>query len=188
MLKERKLQLSNIGLSALEYGNESEAQAALIFIHGWLDNAASFTTTIESICQKAEASNWYFLSLDLPGHGLSQHRNQDNYYPFHDYISELHELLAQIEVKNLILVGHSLGALIASCYSAAFPEKVQGVILIEGLGPLTESAEKSVQRLRKGVLSRQRILAKPIRRYATRHDACLHRMHANQLSEYQLKP
>lgn len=188
MLKERKLQLSNIGLSALEHGKEKAAQATLIFIHGWLDNAASFTTTMESLCQKTEAENWHFLSLDLPGHGLSQHRNPDNYYPFHDYISDLHELLAQIEIKNLILVGHSLGALIASCYSAAFPEKVRGLIQIEGLGPLTECAEKSVQRLRKGVLSRQRVFAKPTRRFSTRHDACLHRMHVNQLSAYQLTP
>ncbi|OEF24049.1 alpha/beta fold hydrolase [Vibrio rumoiensis] len=188
MLKERDFQLSNIRLSALENGHESGAEATLIFVHGWLDNAGSFQTIMDSIVNQAERLNWYCLAIDLPGHGLSEHRSRDNYYPFHDYISDLHELLTKIDIKNLILVGHSLGALIASCYSAAFPEKVQGLIQIEGLGPLTENADETVARLRKGILSRQRMAAKPIRRYATRHDACLHRMHGNQLTATQLKP
>ena len=52
MLKERKLQLSNIGLSALEYGNESEAQAALLFMVGSIMPRV-LPLRIESICSKS---------------------------------------------------------------------------------------------------------------------------------------
>lgn len=188
MLREREIQLSHLRLSGLEFGQESHANVTLLFLHGWLDNAASFTSVMENLGETAQQQNWHMLAVDLAGHGLSQHRSADNFYPFHDYIADIHELLAKITPNKCILIGHSLGALIASCYSAAFPDKVNGLIQIEGLGPLTEPAENSAERLRKGVLSRQRMLAKPIRRYHSQHDACLHRMHANQLSAKQLKP
>lgn len=188
MLREREIQLSHLRLSGLEFGQESHANVTLLFLHGWLDNAASFTSVMESLTEVAQQYNWHLLAIDLAGHGLSQYRNLDNFYPFHDYIADIHELLTKIPSNKCILIGHSLGALIASCYSAAFPDKVNGLIQIEGLGPITESAEKSVERLRKGLLSRQRIKAKPIRRYTSQYDACLHRMHANQLSATQLRP
>lgn len=188
MLQERDIQLSHIRLSGLEFGQESHSNVTLLFLHGWLDNAASFTSVMEALSETAQQQNWHMLAMDLAGHGLSQHRSADSFYPFHDYIADVHELLMKMAPNKCILIGHSLGALIASCYSAAFPENVDGLIQIEGLGPLSESAESSVERLRKGVLSRQRIIAKPIRRYKSQHDACLHRMQANQLSAKQLKP
>lgn len=188
MLRNVDIQLSHLRLSALEFGEVSHANVTLLFLHGWLDNAASFSSVMDSLIETAQQKNWHLLAIDLAGHGLSQHRRADNFYPFHDYIADLHELLAKIAPNKCILIGHSLGALIASCYSAAFPDKVDGLIQIEGLGPLTEPAENSVERLRKGILSRQRIKAKPMRRYVSQHDACLHRMQANQLSAKQLRP
>lgn len=193
MIKETQLLLSNIQLSALEYGDRANADISLVFIHGWLDNAGSFIDLIENLKQQTkllkqkEVSNWHFLAIDLAGHGLSQHRGSDSFYPFHDYIDDLHQLLTQISSKKIILVGHSLGALIASCYSAAFPENVHGLIQIEGLGPLSDKASNSVARLRNGILSRQRQMAKPIRGYTSRCQMSAQRMHANQLNEQQLR-
>lgn len=187
-LKPVRFSLPNIQLAGLECGQESNVDVTVLFLHGWLDNAGSFSSIMQSLAPVSRESRWHLLAVDLAGHGLSQHRNADNFYPFHDYIAEIHQLLTQIDTKKLILVGHSLGALIASCYSAAFPEKVSGLIQIEGLGPLSEPAENSAERLRKGILSRQRILAKPTRRYSSQHEACLHRMQANKLTAKQLKP
>lgn len=187
-LKEIEITLPHIRLAALEFGQESHADVTLLFLHGWLDNAGSFCSILQTLAPIAQQNNWHMLAVDLAGHGLSQHRSADNFYPFHDYIADVHQLLTKMDTKNLILVGHSLGALIASCYSAAFPDKVSGLIQIEGLGPLAEPAENSVNRLRKGLLSRQRILAKPVRRYDSQYDACLHRMQANKLTATQLKP
>ncbi|WP_105902443.1 alpha/beta fold hydrolase [Vibrio gangliei] len=187
MLKDVKFLLPHIQLSGLECGHEDHAEVTLLFLHGWLDNAGSFSQIMQELAPVATEERWHLLAVDLAGHGFSQHRNTDNFYPFHDYIADLHLLLAQLDTKKLILVGHSLGALIASCYSAAFPDKVHGLIQIEGLGPLSESADNSAERLRKGILSRQRLLAKPIRRYESQHNACLHRMQANQLTATQLK-
>ncbi len=130
----------------------------------------------------------HLVAIDLPGHGLSSHKSGVNYYPFHDYIDDLHQVVMEISPNKLVLVGHSLGALIASCYSAAFPEKVSGLVQIEGHGPMSESPSLAPSRLRQGVLSRHRQRKKPSRPLASFEDALALRVKANQVPAELLKP
>lgn len=123
----------------------------LLFLHGWQDNAASFDALFATLAEK-----FHLIAIDWPGHGYSQPRSKDNYYHFVDYIDDLNQLMALLPDREVFLVGHSLGALVAGCYAAVFPDKVSGAVLIEGLAPLHESPELAVQRLRDGIASRQR--------------------------------
>jgi pimeloyl-ACP methyl ester carboxylesterase len=129
----------------------------------------------------------HLVAIDLFGHGFSSHK-PGSYYPFHDYIDDLHQLVTKLSPNRLVLVGHSLGALIASCYSAAFPEKVSGLIQIEGHGPLSEAPHETVSRLRDGVLSRLRQRRKPSRPLASLEDAIKLRAHANQIKAELIAP
>ncbi|MEG3694023.1 alpha/beta hydrolase, partial [Vibrio coralliirubri] len=133
------------------------------------------------------APNAHLIAIDLFGHGFSSHKS-GSYYPFHDYIDDLHQLVTKLSPNRLVLVGHSLGALIASCYSAAFPEKVSGLIQIEGHGPLSEAPHETVSRLRDGVLSRLRQRRKPSRPLASLEDAIKLRAHANQINAELIAP
>ncbi|GEA49504.1 hydrolase [Vibrio inusitatus NBRC 102082] len=162
MLSERTFEVSDYSLSALCHESQG-ASNCILMLHGWLDNAASFTPLMEEI--SAKNPDIQLIALDLPGHGYSSH-SHSGYYPFHDYIDSLHQVISQINNEcdcPLTLVGHSMGALIASCYSAAFPENVGHLVQIEGYGPIYESPQNSLSRLRKGVLSRQRVSKKPPR-------------------------
>jgi len=106
----------------------------------------------------------------------------------HDYIDDVCQLLLNFAANKQLIVGHSLGALIASCYSAAFPEKVDGLVQIEGYEPLSENAAICVERLRNGVISRQRIRNKPVRGYATFEQAVAQRCRVNQVTAEQIAP
>lgn len=185
-MHERRFTLPTGEMAALEIGNEKTADLSVVFLHGWLDNAGSFKALMEQIHQLNP--KLHLLAVDHFGHGLSSHKSRDNYYPFHDYIADMYQLLDKLSPNRLILVGHSLGALIASCYSAAFPEQVEALVQIEGTGPLTESPSNSLQRLRNGVLSRIRQQNKPERALASFDLALKLRMQANQLSADQLLP
>ena len=158
-MHERQFELPAGKMAALEIGNEKTADLSVVFLHGWLDNAGSFKALMEQLNQLNP--HLHLLAIDHFGHGLSSHKSHDNYYPFHDYIADLYQFLDELSPNRLILVGHSLGALIASCYSAAFPEQVEGLVQIEGAGPLTEEPINSLPRLRDGVLSRIRQQNKP---------------------------
>ncbi len=173
-------------LASLELGEANEGVKTIVFIHGWMDNAESFS----SIMKLLHLSNPHFhlIAIDLPGHGLSSSKGSDNFYPFLDYIDDLHSMLHKISSKDCILVGHSLGALISSCYSAAFPEKVAALIEIEGYGPLAESTDNVTKRLRTGILSRQRYRVKETKSLSDPEDAVRIRAINTQLKQELIKP
>jgi pimeloyl-ACP methyl ester carboxylesterase len=165
--------------ACLEWGQWSAHKPTIVYLHGWLDNAASFLSVMEQVAIGHPQAHQ--LAFDLQGHGLSSHKRVSNFYPFHDYIDDLHQLIRSLALKNCILVGHSLGGLIASCYSAAFPEYVLGLIQIDGIGPLGETSDNAVKRLRDGVISRDRVRRKPRKGYASFELALAHKAKTIQL-------
>ncbi|RZP57919.1 alpha/beta hydrolase [Vibrio vulnificus] len=185
-MRETRYAIASGTLAAIEYGDSKTADLSVVFLHGWLDNAASFQSVIEHLHQRAP--ELHLCAFDLPGHGYSSHKSVDNFYPFHDYIDDVYQFLRVLSPNKLLLVGHSLGALIASCYSAAFPEQVTALVQIEGYGPLAEAPQKAVERLRQGVLSRNRLRAKPSRNLSSLEEALTLRSTANQLSADLLRP
>ncbi|MDN3701291.1 alpha/beta fold hydrolase [Vibrio artabrorum] len=182
---EKSYSLANGTLATQQIGNPHPTATTVVFIHGWLDNAASFNQIMKQVAQSSP--NAHLVAIDLFGHGFSSHK-LGSYYPFHDYIDDLYQLVVKLSPNRLVLVGHSLGALIASCYSAAFPEKVSGLIQIEGHGPLSEAPQETVSRLRDGVLSRLRQRRKPSRPLASLEDAIKLRAHANQIDAELIAP
>lgn len=186
MFSQTRYKLNAIELAAQETVERRGADLTLLFLHGWLDNSASFLSLMQQLhSQLPEA---HLVAVDLPGHGLSHHRAADNFYHFHDYIDDVHQLLSQMAPKKLVLIGHSLGALIASCYSAAFAEKVTALVQIEGFGPLSESPQNAARRLRQGIQSRQRMRNKPARGFTDFEAMVRLRAELNQLSEAQIRP
>ncbi|UPR31303.1 alpha/beta hydrolase [Vibrio crassostreae] len=182
---EKSYSLASGTLATQQIGNPQTTAKTVVFIHGWLDNSSSFNQVMQQVAKFAP--NAHLVAIDLFGHGFSSHKS-GSYYPFHDYIDDLHQLVTKLSPNRLVLVGHSLGALIASCYSAAFPEKVSGLIQIEGHGPLSEAPHETVSRLRDGVLSRLRQRRKPSRPLASLEDAIKLRAHANQINAELIAP
>lgn len=182
---EKSYSLASGKLATQQIGNPETTATTVVFIHGWLDNSASFSSVLSNL--ETLSPNSHLVAIDLFGHGFSSHKS-GSYYPFHDYIDDLHQLVTKLSPNRLVLVGHSLGALIASCYSAAFPEKVSGLIQIEGHGPLSEAPQETVSRLRDGVLSRLRQRRKPSRPLASLEDAIKLRAHANQINAELIAP
>tara|TARA_Y100001956_G_scaffold79903_1_gene94108 strand:+ start:2450 stop:3307 length:858 start_codon:yes stop_codon:yes gene_type:complete len=183
---ERRYQIEDINLASLEYGEPKTAELSVVFLHGWLDNAASFSSVMEELNQLEP--NLHLCAIDLPGHGHSSHKKGSNFYPFHDYLDDVYQLLVNLSPNRVVLVGHSLGALIASCYSAAFPEQVSGLVQIEGYGPLAESENNTLIRIREGIASRQRIRKKPMRALASLQDAIERRSKVNEIAPSLIAP
>jgi len=138
MASNLEITTTRFKLAALTWGQKQDLP--LLAIHGWLDNAASFLP-LEPFLSELKT-----VSLDLPGHGLSQHRGVGEFYPFLEYIGVIHDVVEQQGWSQFNLLGHSLGAGIASFYAALFPERVNKLALIDGLGPLSAIADDAPQR------------------------------------------
>ncbi|MCH1930643.1 alpha/beta hydrolase [Shewanella sp. A25] len=172
-----ELVLPHIKLSGRIWGPKDKP--LLLALHGWLDNANSFEPLAEHLTE------YQLLAIDWPGHGFSQHRPGN--YPLHwvDYLYDLDALLAILPQQPVAIIGHSLGGIIASAYTATFPEKVNRLILIEALSPLFEAPEQAKSRLRKSFYQhgKQLTAQRPNKGYETIETAVRARAHLTGMSE-----
>ncbi len=117
-------------LTAVAHGKATEP--AFICLHGWLDNAASFDPLASHLCQMAR-----LICIDLPGHGKSGHRPTGTSYHLADTALDIVRFCDALGLTRFSLIGHSLGGAIAGLIASSFPERVERLILIESLGPLS---------------------------------------------------
>lgn len=126
-------------------------------LHGWLDNANSFIPLSKQLL------DLQLIAIDLPGHGQSDHRSPDAHYHFLDWVDDVVQLLLLLKLSSdqpVVLIGHSMGGMIATAVAASFPELVSQVILLDSVGLVTGTEQDTVSQLRKAVLSRQKRLDK----------------------------
>jgi pimeloyl-ACP methyl ester carboxylesterase len=113
----------------------------VLALHGWLDNVASF----DPIAPLLEGIR--LVALDFPGHGWSDHRPHNSWYYLADYTQDIHNVAAALGWEKFSLLGHSLGGAVSTLYSAACPDRIERLALIEALGPLSSSAENAPDHL-----------------------------------------
>ena len=99
-MEELEIKTSTMRLSAKCWG-EPEGMPVLAF-HGWLDNAATFDHLAPLL------KDFRLVSIDLPGHGLSEHKPSSSSYHFSDLIVEMLEVLNVLGWQSFSLLGHSM--------------------------------------------------------------------------------
>lgn len=139
--------LPQLALRAQLWGDAS--LPPLLALHGWLDNAGSFARLAPLL-----ADRHHVIALELPGHGHSDHLRQGNNYHFLDYVSVVLAAADALHLARYTLLGHSLGAGVASLVAAAIPERISRLFLIEGLGPLGDDGTHTLQRFREAMRPR----------------------------------
>ena len=144
---ETEFHAGPLTLSALDNQGGGDV---IIGLHGYLDNAASLEPLAPYL------RRYRFISLDLAGHGRSNHRPFGANYNQTDYLQDLHAIITEQHFENVILLGHSLGGILASLYAAAFPEQVKAVVSIDACGPLTADEDSSARQIRESIESRYR--------------------------------
>ena len=115
--EEIEIQTSSIRLVAKCWGNPDGIP--VLAFHGWLDNAATFDNLAPLLPELR------ILSLDLPGHGLSDHRPSGTAYHFIDMVMDVIEVAEVLGWKNYSLLGHSMGA-------GGWLEPLEGGLLLFG--------------------------------------------------------
>ena len=142
---ETEFNAGSLQLAALD--NQGSGPV-VIGLHGYLDNAESLRPLSPYL------QSYRFIAIDLAGHGRSQHRPIGAQYNQADYIQDLYALIEENGWESVILLGHSLGGILATMFAALFPEKVSAVISIDACGPLTQPANTTSEQMREAVLSR----------------------------------
>jgi pimeloyl-ACP methyl ester carboxylesterase len=168
--RDIEIALPHLRLAARSWGDP--ALPPLLALHGWLDNAASFECLAPLLCE-----HFHIVAIDLAGHGRSQHRPAALWYHYIDYLGDVLAAADALGWQRFGLLGHSLGGAIASMLAAATPERVERLLLIEALGPMTLPAEQTLQHLRRSFHDRGQTGA--LRVFATPAEAVDARMRGN---------
>ena len=142
---ETELNAGTLQLAALD---NQGAGPVVIGIHGYLDNAESLRPLAPYL------QSCRFTAIDLAGHGKSQHRPIGAQYNQADFLQDLYALIEEQTWDSVILLGHSLGGILATQFAALFPERVKAVISIDACGPLTQEESTTAQQMRDAILSR----------------------------------
>ncbi len=149
----------------------------VLALHGWLDNAASFLPLA------AHLEGIDLVAPDLPGHGRSAHLPRGADYSFAGSMHAVLDIADALGWERFALLGHSMGAGIASLVAAGSPQRVARLVAIEALGALAETPERTVARLREAVAATRALPGKRLRVFPDLEPAVRARMQSNGLSE-----
>lgn len=108
----------------------------VIVLHGAGDSSWSWMPVL-----RRAAGSGHVLSYDRPGLGATPSGRPPT---LDRYLHELRELITGRELGPVVLVGHSLGGLIAQVYAASYPEDVAGLVLVDAT-PESIAREPSVR-------------------------------------------
>lgn len=112
----------------------------LVMLHGWMDVGASFQFLVDGL-----AREWEVIAPDLRGFGLSDWCREGYWFP--DYYADLEALLDLYQPAGpALIVGHSMGGVIASIYAGIRPNRVARLVSMEGLGLARHKPDQAPQR------------------------------------------
>jgi pimeloyl-ACP methyl ester carboxylesterase len=146
--KEIEIQTPFLRIAAKQWGPGDGIP--VLGLHGWLDNASTF----DRIAPLLPRINLF--SIDLPGHGRSDHRPPGVRYHFGDYVDDVMAVADVLGWERFVLMGHSMGGGVASLCAATFPERISNLIQIEGFGVVTYDTRHAPSAMRQAVLAMKR--------------------------------
>lgn len=128
----------------VHYSDYGQGEFALLFVHGWNCDESVWRSQSGALAAKMRV-----LTVDLPGHGQSDK-------PEIEYTMDLHAraidaVLEDAGLKSAVLVGHSNGTPVIRQFYRRSPEKVKGLVIVDGtLRPFGDAAvmEKFIAPLR----------------------------------------
>ncbi|GAA0493570.1 alpha/beta hydrolase [Salinibacillus aidingensis] len=122
---EFKITENNHTFNGYHLGNRN--LPILVCLHGMTGDLNSFLGLINFL-----SKDFHLILLDSPGHGKTEPFKKEEDYRFSSVVKRIDKVLNRIVNKPFYIMGHSWGADLALSYAKKFPDKVKGVVLIDG--------------------------------------------------------
>ncbi|WP_425063975.1 alpha/beta fold hydrolase [Pyruvatibacter mobilis] len=159
-------------LHYVDWGNKDAPP--LLLVHGGRDHCRNWDWVAEAL-----RDDYHVIAPDLRGHGDSQWMVGGTYM-INDYVYDIAQLIHQLDLAPLKILAHSFGGAISLRYAGVYPDTVQKLIAIEGLGPspkmLAERAETAPHERLSGWVDQMRKLSSRMPRRYESLDAAFKRM------------
>lgn len=125
----------------IEYGQGSKT---LVLLHGIADDA----NTWQPLIKQLDPKKWHVIGLDLLGFGKSP-KPDWNEYTADDHVRAIMRTLKLKPRQKMVVVGHSMGCIIATHLTYLYPKRVSKLILYEPAFFSENESEDSILKNRK---------------------------------------
>ena len=177
--EELSFNVNDLTISAQKFGQTSSNK--YICLHGWLDNSASFSL-LSSHLKDAE-----IISLDLAGHGRSSHRSAHGTYNIWDDIIDILSIIDLLNWKNINLIGHSRGGIVAILLTIAVPELFNKLILLDSIMAINNKNKDAPDTLRDFLLDHKKLNKRKKKIYSNKNTMIEKRMSNMFLSKEEIR-
>lgn len=103
----------------------------VLLFHGFADAAASF----DLVAPHLAAAGYRVIAPDFRGFGETAWTPPGSYYHFPEYVADARALVRALDIRDPIVVGHSMGGSVATLFAGARAVPIRALALLEGLGP-----------------------------------------------------
>lgn len=161
-------------LHYLDWGNEDAP--SVLLIHGIHDHCHSWDWVARLICNE-----YHVMALDLRGHGDSEWAKGGT-YKHTEYVYDIAQLIHQTKSAPLSIVAHSMGGTLACMYAGIYPENVEKLVILEGVGPYpfwSQMGSDPQERMRNWVESMGKLSGRIAKRYPSQEEAYRRMQQAN---------
>lgn len=105
----------------IAYITEGEGNTALVFVHAWCCNKSFWNRQISHF-----SKHFKVVAIDMAGHGESDLGRKD--YTMEAFAEDVKAVIEKLDLKNVVLVGNSMGGAIILQTAALIPERIKLLI------------------------------------------------------------
>jgi pimeloyl-ACP methyl ester carboxylesterase len=138
-MAERIIEVGDVQLSIAEAG---AGQRPLLLVHGFTGAKEDFTPWLDDLAE----AGWHAVAPDLRGHGASSKPPAEADYSFQLMADDMLGLLDALGWQRFVLLGHSMGGMVAQFVACSAAQRLDGLILMDtSHGPLTNLDPELIQ-------------------------------------------
>lgn len=123
----------NFKNSTLAYSDEGEGPV-IVLLHGFLENSKMWHKIVPALLRE-----YRVICVDLLGHGETE--SIGYVHTMEDMADAVHYILHFLQLKKVVLIGHSMGGYVALAFAELYPEIMAGLVLMN-----STAKEDSVER------------------------------------------
>jgi len=129
-MTERHVTVGDVRLAIAEAG---AGQRPLLLVHGFTGAKEDFTPWLDGLAE----AGWHAVAPDLRGHGSSSQPADESAYSFELMARDMLGLADTLGWERYVLLGHSMGGMVAQVMACAAPERLDALVLMDtSHGPL----------------------------------------------------
>ena len=122
----------------LFYEERGEGGPPILLVHGWCCDHTYFAPQFEHFANRGHP----VVAVDLRGHGRSDKPRQT--YTMQVFADDLAWMCERLGLANPVVVGHSMGGIVAFDLAARYPDLLSGVVMLDAAVVLPSAARAAI--------------------------------------------